>query len=196
MIHFVHVLFSLSWLRTTITSTNNKNHLLSSRHIISPRTPFGPVHSSSRQFLRPASSKKTNCSPTTSSFALNMFQSQVTFFYTSNLEDTARFYQEKLGLSLSLDQGTCRIYRVSPAAHIGFCTRETTKSSSSWTDGVILTLVTPDVDRWADKLESLGVTLEKPPTYNEKYNIYHLFFRDPNGYLIEIQRFEDPKWKD
>jgi hypothetical protein len=34
----------------------------------------------------------------------------------------------------------------------------------------------------------------KPPTYNERYQIYHLFARDPNGYLIEIQRFEDPRW--
>jgi hypothetical protein len=25
-------------------------------------------------------------------------------------------------------------------------------------------------------------------------NIYHCFLRDPNGYLIEIQRFLDPAW--
>ena len=24
--------------------------------------------------------------------------------------------------------------------------------------------------------------------------IYHFFFRDPNGYMLEIQRFENPNW--
>ncbi|OQY24133.1 MAG: hypothetical protein DRJ03_06405 [Chloroflexi bacterium] len=30
---------------------------------------------------------------------------------------------------------------------------------------------------------------------NPRYNIYHCFLRDPNGYLIEIQRFLDSAWK-
>ncbi|HEY9804664.1 MAG TPA: VOC family protein, partial [Leptolyngbyaceae cyanobacterium] len=55
--------------------------------------------------------------------------------------------------------------------------------------GVIFTLVTQQVDEWYEYLKKLGVEFEKPPTLNEKYNIYHCFLRDPNGYLIEIQRF-------
>jgi catechol 2,3-dioxygenase-like lactoylglutathione lyase family enzyme len=43
-------------------------------------------------------------------------------------------------------------------------------------------------------LQAHGVEITKPPTYNERYQIYHLFARDPNGYLVEIQRFEDPRW--
>jgi len=31
---------------------------------------------------------------------------------------------------------------------------------------------------------------ETSPTYN----IYHAFLRGPSGYLVEIQRFEDPSW--
>ncbi len=38
------------------------------------------------------------------------------------------------------------------------------------------------------------VDIEKPPTLNPQYNIYQMFVRDPNGYLIEIQTFLDPAW--
>ncbi len=29
---------------------------------------------------------------------------------------------------------------------------------------------------------------------NPEYRIYHCFLRDPDGYQIEIQRFDDPAW--
>jgi catechol 2,3-dioxygenase-like lactoylglutathione lyase family enzyme len=57
---------------------------------------------------------------------------------------------------------------------------------------VILTLVTDDVDGWHERFIAAGVTSEKPPQHNPTFNIYHCFLRDPNGYLLEIQRFEDP----
>jgi len=116
---------------------------------------------------------------------------QVTFLYTHDLEATARFYQDTLGLQLALDQGDCRIYHVSPGGYLGFCQREDTPKEPV---GVILTLVTPEVDEWYRYLSDQGVTFDKPPTLNPKYSIYHCFLRDPNSYLIEIQRFLDPSW--
>lgn len=116
---------------------------------------------------------------------------QVTFFSTHNLNASTQFYEQKLGLELWLDQGTCRIYTISGSAYLGLCeaseklTPPTGKQSS-----VIFTLVTQQVDEWFEYLKERGVEFEKPPTLNEKYNIYHCFFRDPDGYLIEIQRFE------
>ncbi len=119
------------------------------------------------------------------------FDSLVTFCFTRNLDQTARFYEDQLGLELSLDQGTCRIYRVAPGAHLGFCSRPAAERP----EGIILTLVTGDVDGWHHRLERRGVVFEKPPMHNPAYNIYHCFLRDPNGYLIELQRFEDPAWR-
>ena len=118
------------------------------------------------------------------------FESAVGFYYTRDLCRTATFWEQVVGLPLVLDQGTCRIYRVSQDGFIGFCER----SESVNTSGVIITLVTPDVDGAVDGLRRRGLTFEKEPAFNHKYNIYHAFFRDPNGYLIEIQRFEDPAW--
>ncbi len=122
---------------------------------------------------------------------MNEFDSQIVFCYTRNLEESARFYEEVLGLPLVLDQGGCRIYRTTGQSCIGICERVETGTP----DGVILTLVTEDVDGWFNRLKSRGVHFEKKPALNTDYNIYHCFFRDPNGYLLEIQRFEDPRWK-
>jgi catechol 2,3-dioxygenase-like lactoylglutathione lyase family enzyme len=117
-------------------------------------------------------------------------EQQITFLNTAILSETAEFYEEKLGLELALDQGSCRIYRVCAGAYLGFCSRE----GGARPDGIILTLVSADVEGWHLQLESRGVVFEKAPTYNAAYDITQAFLRDPNGYLIEIQRFEDPRW--
>jgi len=122
---------------------------------------------------------------------------QVTFLYTSDLAGTAVFYEEMLHLPLVLDQGSCRIYRVSGDAFLGFCRQgddssEPVEVSAGRT--VIVTLVTADVDAWYDFLKAQGVEFEKPPAHHPTYNIYHCFLRDPNGYLLEIQQFLDPAW--
>ena len=121
---------------------------------------------------------------------MNGFDAQITFCYTPDLPTTARFYEEIMGFPLALDQGTCRIYRVARQAYLGFCQR----AGAGRPDGVILTLVTQDVDGWHARLTARGVVCEKAPIFNPTYHIYQAFFRDPNGYLIEIQRFEDPRW--
>jgi catechol 2,3-dioxygenase-like lactoylglutathione lyase family enzyme len=105
-----------------------------------------------------------------------LFDAQITFCYTPDLEATARFYEQTLGLELALDQGRC------------------SGDGTPSPEGVILTLVTTDVDDWYRKLCDAKVAFEKPPTLNTDFQIYHCFFRDPNGYLLEIQRFEDPAW--
>jgi len=116
---------------------------------------------------------------------------QITFLYTRDLAETARFYEQVMGLPLALDQGSCRIYRVSDDGYIGFC--EHLKAPER-PEGIILTIVTPEVDEWYRALSDRGIIFEKPPTLNHEYNIYHCFLRDPNGYMVEIQRFLDPAW--
>ena len=119
------------------------------------------------------------------------WDAQVTFCYTADFDATTHFYEELLRLPLALDQGNCRIYRVRDGAFIGVCRRATKPDSA----GIILTLVSDDVDGWYGRLVERGAQFEKPPAFNPKFNIYHCFLRDPNGYLIEIQRFDDPAWK-
>ena len=70
---------------------------------------------------------------------------QVTFLYTRDLAKTAVFYEGILALPLVLDQGSCRIYRVSGDGFLGFCQREEAPEEPQ---GVIVTLVTDEVDAW------------------------------------------------
>lgn len=118
------------------------------------------------------------------------FDAHITFLYTTDPERSARFYEQTLGLRLALDQGRCRIYHVAGDAYLGICEQ----SEPPATDGVLLTLVAADVDGWCARLQAQGVTIERRPRFNPEFGIYHCFFRDPNGYRLEIQRFEDPRW--
>jgi len=89
-----------------------------------------------------------------------------------------------------LDQGGCRIFRAAHGAFVGVCLREGAVPAQ----GVILTLVTEDVEDWHRRLADAGIPFEKEPAFNPDYNITHCFLRDPSGCLVEIQRFEDPRW--
>jgi catechol 2,3-dioxygenase-like lactoylglutathione lyase family enzyme len=115
------------------------------------------------------------------------FQDQITFLYTRDLDATAHFYENMLGLPLDRAQPDCKIYKVTDHAYVGFCQREVEPS----TDTLIMCLITDDVDGWYESLKAKGVPFEKAPARNPKYNIYHCFVRDPNGYLVEIQKFLD-----
>ncbi|MCX7609772.1 MAG: VOC family protein [Anaerolineales bacterium] len=116
------------------------------------------------------------------------FDQFIVFLYTTDLEAVTHFYADLLGLPLVRDQKTCRIFRIMPSAYLGFCTH----LDAPRPEGVILTLVVDDVDGWYQHFLARGVKFVKPPTYHPSYRIYHCFFKDPNGYLLEIQRFEEP----
>jgi catechol 2,3-dioxygenase-like lactoylglutathione lyase family enzyme len=125
------------------------------------------------------------------SLGLSGIDQQITFLHTNDLLATRRFYEEVMGLDLVLDQGDCRVYRTAGDAYLGFCERT---SDSSTLGRLILTLVTEDVDAWYEYLCGQAVDLERAPSHSAEYGIYHCFFRDPNGYSIEIQRFDDAQW--
>jgi catechol 2,3-dioxygenase-like lactoylglutathione lyase family enzyme len=114
---------------------------------------------------------------------------QITFLDTRDLARTADFYERILGLRLARDQGTCRIYHVSGNAYLGFCQRANAPTEPQ---SITLTLVTDRVDEMCAHLKREGVELVKEPADNPPYRIYNAFVRDPNGYLIEIQRFWEP----
>ena len=115
---------------------------------------------------------------------------QITFLPTGDLERSRTFYERTLGLELVTDQGTCHIYRVTTEAFLGGCERETI----SPTEGVIVTLVTDDVDGWCRQIIAAGGTIDRGPDHSAQFGIYHAFLRDPDGNLLEIQRFDDPGW--
>ena len=121
-----------------------------------------------------------------------MFDQQVTFLYVRDLEKSCAFYGEMLGLPLFLDQGSVRIFRTSRSSFLGV--GQSNEERPSTPGGIIVTLVTDDVDDWYERLRSKRVVFESPPSQYEAFNIYHCFLSDPDGYEIENQRFGDPAW--
>ncbi|MGB1287497.1 MAG: VOC family protein [Aggregatilineales bacterium] len=117
---------------------------------------------------------------------------QITFLYTRNISICTDFYENILGFELSLDQGGCKIWHIAEQhSYVGMCERATAPEKP---EGIIFTIVTPDVDGWYERLTSRGVKCEHAPKITEEYGIYHFFVRDPNGYLLEFQRFLDENW--
>ncbi len=114
----------------------------------------------------------------------------ITFLYVEDLERSDRFYAGDLGLPLVVDQGGCRIYRMAADAYLGVCERPGRVSP----EGILVTIVTDEVDAWHDRLASRGIPVDQAPQQNDTYKVYHAFYRDPDGYVIEVQQFNDPGW--
>jgi len=115
---------------------------------------------------------------------------QITFLPVADLERSRAFYGGVLGLQLVVDQSTCHIFKAADAAFFGTCLNDDARAA----DGVIVTFVTNDVEGWCDRIAAAGGSIERGPEHDARFGIYHAFLRDPDGHLIEIQRFDDPDW--
>ncbi len=115
---------------------------------------------------------------------------QITWVYTEDLERTAAFYGGLLGLPVVRDEGAARIFRTGPSSFIGVCRAFEDRVVEP--RGGMITLVTDGVDAWYARLEAAGATLRGPPERIEAFGIYSFFAEDPNGYVIEFQKFLDP----
>lgn len=122
----------------------------------------------------------------TSQFAL---QGQVMFLPTDNHQKSIDFYEGILGLELVRDQKLCRIYKTGPSSYLGFCERGYTIPTDY---RVVITLLIDDVDGVYKLLKDQAIATESVPALSERFNVYQFFVRDPNGYLLEIQRFMEP----
>ena len=116
----------------------------------------------------------------------------IVWVYTHDLDSTAGFYRNQIGLTQVLDQGGCRIFRMGPSGFLGVCRIRPNRFVEP--KGVVITFITADVDGWYRHLTAQGVVPEGPPEQREGSAIYCFFARDPNGYLLEFQTFLDAGW--
>jgi catechol 2,3-dioxygenase-like lactoylglutathione lyase family enzyme len=77
-------------------------------------------------------------------------------------------------------------------SQITFCHTRDLAASARFYDEILG--LAPVVDGWYETLRSRGATPEGPPIHSPIYRIYHFFVKDPNGYNVESQRFDDPEW--
>lgn len=111
----------------------------------------------------------------------------ITFLYCRDLPRAMRFYEEVLGLSLAIDQGWCKIYRLCPGAHVGLV--DETRGMHRWAaeKPVQVCLRVPDVDAWRDWIARAEPAGLSQMFQNDALGIRAFVFEDPEGYQIEIQ---------
>ncbi len=111
----------------------------------------------------------------------------ITFFYYRDLPRAMAFYEEVMGLTLAIDQGWCKIYRVAAGAHIGLV--DEAKGMNKWTADkpVQFCIRVPDVDAWYAYIGTVEVDDLSDLFINEEIGIRAFVFRDPEGYQLEIQ---------
>lgn len=115
---------------------------------------------------------------------------QITFIYSDDLKTMVAFYRDVMQLRPVVDQGAAVIFKVNDGAYLGVCDLP---QRPRGTDGIMLTFVC-DVDAEYERLKGLGVKFDKPPAWYMNDTVYATFFRDPEGYAVEIQQFNDPQW--
>ena len=115
----------------------------------------------------------------------------IVFTYTDDLDASSRFFADVMELEMVVDQGPCHIFKLNDRSFIGVCALPDRPRERT---GVTITLVTNDVDAWHDFLVGKGVEYVHEPARSARFGIYSSLFHTPDGYRIEIQRFDDAAW--
>jgi lactoylglutathione lyase len=113
---------------------------------------------------------------------------QITFLYYRDLAAAAAFWERVLGLTLTIDQGWSRIYRIAGAAHVGLVDETRGMHRAADPKPVQICIRVPDVDAWHDWAQAQAVPGLTAPRSNAALGIRAFVFHDPEGYQIEVQQ--------
>jgi catechol 2,3-dioxygenase-like lactoylglutathione lyase family enzyme len=113
----------------------------------------------------------------------------ITFFYYEDVDRAACFYQEIMGFELAIDQGFAKIFRVAQNAYLGVVDEKKGAQRAHPQKPVELTVIVSDPDAWYAYLLARGMQPLSAPRTLEALNLRMFLLHDPEGYLIEIQKF-------
>ncbi|MFN3971261.1 MAG: VOC family protein [Gemmobacter sp.] len=112
----------------------------------------------------------------------------ITFVYVRDLAGAAAFYEGVLGLTLAIDQGWSRIYRICGAAHLGLVDEARGMHRAQAGDKPVqICLRVPDAAAWHRYATALDLPALSGLRENAALGIRAFTFEDPEGYQIEIQ---------
>ena len=111
----------------------------------------------------------------------------ITFLYYRDLPGAICFYEDVLGLTLAIDQGWSKIYRICDGAHVGLVDEARGMHRAHPVKPVQLCMRVPDVDAWYRYAQVQGVANLSALFVNDALGIRAFVFDDPEGYQVEIQ---------
>ncbi len=114
-------------------------------------------------------------------------QLAITFFYYRDLKAAMAFYESVLGLTLAIDQGWSKIYRICDGAHVGLVDESRGMHKSHPVKPVQLCIRVEDVDAWYAYAKDQGLAELSELFESDALGIRAFVFDDPEGYQIEIQ---------
>lgn len=118
-------------------------------------------------------------------------QANITWLYYKDLAGAMRFYEQVIGLTLTVDQGWAKVYQVSPTSFVGLVDEAQGMHRASETKPVALAFVTDRVDEWHRWLASRGVRLRGEARDSARLPIRGFVALDPEGYTLEFETFRD-----
>jgi len=116
----------------------------------------------------------------------------ITFLYYRDLPRAMRFYEGVMGLTLAIDQGWSKIYRIAGAAHLGLV--DEARGMNRWQEKkpVQVCIRVPDVAAWHAYATALALPGLSKLFRNDQLGIRAFVFEDPEGYQIEVQSATRP----
>jgi lactoylglutathione lyase len=118
-------------------------------------------------------------------------QANIVFLYYKDVPAAQRFYEDVIGLTLTVDQGFAKIYQVSPTSFVGLVDESQGLHRASEAKPVTLSFVTAQVDQWYDYLVSKGVKMRGPVRDATRHPTRGFVAHDPEGYFLEFETFLD-----
>jgi len=118
-------------------------------------------------------------------------QANIVFLYYRDVPAAQRFYEDVIGLTLTVDQGFSKIYQVSPTSFIGLVDESQGLHRASEAKAVTVSFVTEQIDEWYAYLQSKGVKMRGPIGNATRHPTRGFVAYDPEGYYLEFERFLD-----
>jgi lactoylglutathione lyase len=118
----------------------------------------------------------------------NKAEMLITFIYYKDLQAGIDFYGKTLGFPMEIDQGWCKIYRISEAGYIGVVDERRGMHKSHPVKPVQICLRVPNVNEWYAFCRKQGFAELSEMFESRELKIRAFVFNDPEGYQIEIQQ--------
>lgn len=114
----------------------------------------------------------------------------VPFFYYSDLEAAADWYQHKLGLEALVDKEWVVILRLTDSSYIGLVNATGGSLAPTENKGVLLSIETQDLEGWWDRLKDIeGINMIHGIEVGGGGMIEEFRMTDPGGYIVEFYRW-------
>jgi lactoylglutathione lyase len=112
----------------------------------------------------------------------------ITWLYYRDLPRAMRFYEEVMSFKMVVDQDWSKIYKVSENGYLGLVDGAKGYHKANNIKPVVFCLNVTDAEAWYRRVTKAGVAIEEKLQESQRLKIKVFMFKDPEGYVIEIQQ--------